>query len=177
MSMTSSDAKMMGMAVSVAAMLVLAPLVATTTLVCWNPGRWGGSVNPFAVLVMSVFGVFTVPLWPTYIPAIVATPLAMQWLSKSRAFARAPMPLLLLLAVPLGAAAGFGIMTPLLSSIETDDTDVWANWAAAGLVSGAVTFSLIVIAHKVIRAFANDRPERSPPPLPRARNGRSDGIR
>ncbi len=162
----------MGMAVSVSAMLIVSPLIATTTLVCWNPARWGGSVNPLTILLMSVFGLFTVPLWPTYIPAIIVTPFAMQWLAKRRLFARMPMPLLLLLALPLGAAAGFVIIMPLLSIIDAADTDVWANWAAAGLVSGAVTFPLIVIAHKAIHDFTNWA-HQGPPPLPYARRGHS----
>ena len=56
---------------SIAAMLTVGPLVAVTTLVCWQSERWAGSLNPMAIVVMALFGLLTVPLWPTYIPALV----------------------------------------------------------------------------------------------------------
>jgi len=155
------------MAISVAVMLTVAPLVATTTLVCWNPSRWGGSFNPVVILGMSIFGIFTFPLWPTYIPAIVLTPFAMQWLSRCRVFARTPMPLMFAVALPLGAAAGFGIMAPLLARIDAGDPDLWMNWAAAGCMAGAVTFPGLVAVHKYILKYSRAKAEQSPPPYRR----------
>lgn len=124
---------------------------------------------------MSIFGIFTVPLWPTYIPTIILTPFAMQWLSRRRVFPRIPMPLLLVMALPLGATAGFGIIAPLLARIDAGDTDLWMNWAAAGSVAGAVTFPALLAAHRHLLKFSIERVEQRPPPPPRASLGNPRG--
>lgn len=91
---------------SVAAMLTIAPIVAAATLVCWHPDRWGGSVSPLNIIVMAFFGLFTVALWPTYIPAIIFAPLLMRWVAAHRAFRTCPLPLLFGLSLSIGAVAG-----------------------------------------------------------------------
>src|SRR5438477_10886875 len=96
---------------SVLAMIIVAPVVAATTLVAWNPSRLGESVTPEDILVMSVFGVFTTPLWPTYIPAIILTPIMMGRIAASEAFMRFSMPTILGVSFVVGAIAGVGVIS------------------------------------------------------------------
>ena len=92
-------------------MTTVAPVVAVTTLVCWNPGRWGGSINPLAILCMSFFGIFTTPLWPTYIPAIALTPFIMRRVAAKKAFRGLPLWALMGISFVIGAFAGTGVIS------------------------------------------------------------------
>jgi hypothetical protein len=135
---------------SVLAMLIVAPLVAVTTLVCWQPERWGGSLNPLAIAVMALFGLLTVPLWPTYIPALIITPLLMNWISAQRAFARLSLPVLLGLSLSVGAVAGLCVMIRLFLMALNDAPDYHQALplAGAGAVSGAITLTLICLVYR-----------------------------
>jgi hypothetical protein len=133
---------------SVAAMLTIAPVLAVTTLICWDPARWGGSVDPLNILMMSLFGLITVALWPTYIPAIILTPLLMRQAATHRAFMSLPIPLLLGLSSLTGAAAGMCVLGwPILLSL-TFSFELALNWAVAGAVSGATTATLICLLYR-----------------------------
>ena len=127
--------------ISVVSMLTVSPFIATTVLVCWNPARWGGSINPLAILAMSFFGVITVPLWPTYIPAIAATPFVMRRVACLHYFKSWPLWSILCLAFILGAVAGFGVISIIVPWRES--LDLILNWVVAGAVSGGVTLALI----------------------------------
>jgi hypothetical protein len=135
---------------SVAVMLTVAPLVAVTTLVCWEPERWGGSLNPLAIAVMALFGLLSVPLWPTYIPAIIITPLLMSWISTHRAFGRLSLPIFLGFSLLVGAVAGVCVMIPLILMALNDSSDSHQAlaWMGAGAVSGAVTLTLICLLYR-----------------------------
>jgi hypothetical protein len=147
---------------SVLAMLTVAPLVAATTLVCWQPERWGGSLNPLAIAVMAFFGLFTVPLWPTYIPALIITPLLMNWISAHRGFGRLPLPVLLGLSLPVGAVAGVCVTMPLFLVALHDSSDYHQAlpWAGAGAVAGAITLTLICLLYR----YEGRRAELAAPP-------------
>lgn len=122
-------------------MVTVAPVVAVATLVLWNPERWGGSVNPLAILVMSAFGLFTVPLWPTYIPAVAATPFLMRRVAHLPAFRNWPLPIVLVLSFALGVLAGVGVISIIVPWGEP--ADLVLNWIAAGGVSGGFTLTII----------------------------------
>jgi hypothetical protein len=124
-------------------MVTLSPTVATATLVCWDPDRWGGSVNPLAILTMALFGLITVPLWPTYIPAVVATPFMMSRIVRSRHFRDAPLLAILGLSLVSGAIAGIGVISIIVPWQES--LDLVLNWVAAGAVSGGVTLPVIAL--------------------------------
>lgn len=155
------------------AMLVVAPLVAATTLVCWQPDRWGSSANPLAIATIAFFGVLSVPLWPTYIPALIITPLLMKRVSAHRTFVHLPLAVLVMLSILVGALAGSCVFTPvvLLASMDATGSGLVLNWLATGAVSGAVTLTLISLIHR----FVDHRAEPSaalnvgpatPPPIP-----------
>jgi len=133
---------------SVAVMVTVAPVVAVTTLVCCNPDRWGGSVNPLNIAVMSFFGLLTVPLWPTYIPAIVFTPLLMRWVAGRRDFTTLPIPLVLVLSTLIGAVAGVCVLSyVVLLSLKGSSTMV-LGWLTAGSISGGFTLSVICLIYR-----------------------------
>lgn len=164
-----------------AAMLVVAPLVAATTLVCWQPDRWGGSVNPLAIAAIASFGVLSVPLWPTYIPALILTPLLMRRVSAHRAFVRLPLPVLVGLSLLVGAPAGACVLMPvaLMASKDSRGSDLVLSWLATGAVSGAVTLTLISLIHRLVvtragpSATQNCSPAASPP-TPAVKEGPDD---
>ena len=54
------------------------PIIASLTLVSFNPERWGGSMSLQNILMIAFFGVITVPLWITYIPSIIMVPIFMK---------------------------------------------------------------------------------------------------
>jgi hypothetical protein len=122
-------------------MLTVSPILAATTLVCWNPERWGGSLNPLSILVMAAFGIITIPLWPTYIPALAVTPFIMRRIAELRVFKRLPLPLILAVSLVIGAFAGIGVISIIVPWHESKDLVL--NWASAGAVSGGFTLALI----------------------------------
>jgi hypothetical protein len=160
---------------TIVAMLTVAPITAVTALVCYAPDRWGGSFNPLNILVMSVFGLFTVPLWPTYIPAVVLTPWLMSGVSSHRWFVEYPLWLVLLFSCLAGTALGLCVFSPLLLMSSHDKT-TFVNWALAGAVSGAVTLAVISCIYRFVRpesepsASPNGGPA-TPPPITSAPGG------
>lgn len=122
-------------------MVIVAPVVAVATLVLWNPERWGGSVNPLAILVMAAFGLFTVPLWPTYIPAVAATPFLMRRVAQSRAFRTWPLLVVLSISFAVGVVSGIAVLSILVPWGES--ADLVLNWLVAGGVSGGFTLTAI----------------------------------
>ena len=129
-------------------MLTIAPVAAVTTLVCWSPERWGGSLNPLHILVMAFFGLFTVFLWPTYIPAIVLTPHLMRRIAAREAFTRAPLPLLIATSMLIGAGAGICIFAFVIFMSLADSSELALSWMTAGAVSGALTLSVICLIYR-----------------------------
>ena len=152
-------------------MVTVSPVVAVTTLVCWNPERWGGSLNPLAILVMSVFGLCTTPLWPTYIPAVAATPFIMRRVAGSEHFRSWPLPIVLGISFLVGIMAGIGVISIMLPWQES--LDLVLNWVAAGGVSGGVTLAIISAIFRYEpraakpRGGALDAIRSTPPVLPR----------
>ena len=133
-------------ALSIFVMLTVAPLVAVTTLVCWNPSRWGGPLSPLAIPAMAVFGLFTTPLWPTYIPALVLTPLAMRRIAALSAFRNLPLALVVGMSLVIGAVAGFAVISIIVP--WGDSPDLIGNWVSAGAASGAITLAIISLIYR-----------------------------
>ena len=134
--------------ISVILMLTLSPILAVTTLVCSHPERWGGSRDPLSILVMSAFGLITIPLWLTYIPAIIITPLVMRRIAVRPDFRALPLPVTLTVALLVGAIAGICVVIlPVIMSLS-DSLSLAFNWASAGAVSGAVTLALITMIYR-----------------------------
>ena len=155
-------------------MLTVAPLVAATTLQCWQTE---GPLDLFGIVTIVVFGWVSIPLWPTYIPAVLVTPVLMHWLSARRVFRALPLPLLFVLSAFAGALAGVAVMaTPIILALKRVSGHHQAfSWAVLGAVSGAVTFPWICLLYRLgVRrgtipptAPPVIAPERNVPLLPR----------
>src|ERR1051325_7730201 len=92
-------------------MVTVSPVAAVATLILWDPQRWGGSVHPVTILAMSFFGLIMPTLWPTYIPALVATPFVMRRLAQSQWFKRWPLAIILVISALFGGIAGIGVIS------------------------------------------------------------------
>jgi len=152
---------------SVAVILFIAPLITVTVLVCHHPERWGGSVNPLNILIMSVFGLFTVKLWPTYIPAIVITPLFMRWFANKPTFISSPLPLILGGGLLVGAVAGVGVLSYIVLISLKDSSELAFSWALAGAISGGSTLMIICLIYRFVQGKnqATAAAHATPPPL------------
>ena len=132
-------------------MLAVAPLVACSTIVCLNPSLLGGSINPikimFTIVGMAFFGVITVPLWLTYIPALIMTPLLMRALSRTQVFRTTRLPILIGLSLVVGAVAG-ALVLILVILMSLNDPKMAMNWALAGAMAGSTTLMLIVLVYR-----------------------------
>jgi hypothetical protein len=131
---------------SLITMVTVSPVMAVATLVFWNPQRWGGSIDPLSIVGMTVFGLFTVPLWPTYIPALVITPFAMHWIAGSQYFKNLPLELILGISFFVGVIAGIGVISILVPWHLS--LDLILNWVVAGAVSGGVTLTIISLVYR-----------------------------
>jgi len=140
-------------------MLTLAPISAVTALVGYNPDRWDGRGNPLLlipkILAMAFFGLFTTPLWPTFIPAVLLTPLLMQIAAQQPIFRQMPMAWLLAISLCIGAVAGIVVLSPVFKGSVADSRDLTMNWICAGAVSGAVTLSAITLMHRFMNNGKN----------------------
>jgi hypothetical protein len=92
---------------------------------------------------MTFFGLITVPLWPTFIAALVLAPLAARHITTHPRFSNLSPPLFASLSLLAGAAGGIGVMLPIVVLALTDSFALALNWAGAGAVSGAVTSLLV----------------------------------
>jgi uncharacterized membrane protein len=130
-------------------MLTVSPFVATFTLVCWKPDRWGDTLNPLAILLMGYFGMLTFPGLFGYVLALVTAPVVMSAVSKQKAFTSLPLPALLSLAFLVGVVAGLCVMAPAIVRASSHGSlDLTLNWAASGAVSGGVTLAIIAIVYR-----------------------------
>jgi hypothetical protein len=132
-------------------MLTVSPITAAATLVCCDPERWGGSVHPLSILTIAFFGLFTVPLWPTYIPAVVLTPWMMGGLASRSWFNRVRLWVLLPTSCFAGAGLGIVVLAPVLL-MSSHEPALFFNWMFTGVISGAVTLSTVSCIFRFIKA-------------------------
>jgi len=95
------------------------------------------------VLWMAVFGLFTIPLWITYIPALVITPFAMKKLAGRNYFYDAPMWKFISISVVVGSLLGAIVLSPMMDSTN------FLNWSLSGCISGSITLTLIAIVYRL----------------------------
>ena len=144
-------------AVCVMVMLTVAPIAAATALVAHDPAPWGGSLNPLAVIVMALFGLLTVPLWFTYVPALILTPKIMHKISRRPFFRTTPAPLLMVVSLAVGPVAGVLIMAPILFPALADrNFQALTDWVIAGAVSGAITLAVLTLLYRLNNAPQTD---------------------
>lgn len=141
-------------------MLTVAPIAAATTLCSLDPDNFGSSLNPLNIISIAVFGVFTIPLWPTYIPAIILTPLLMKRVASKSAFVTMPVFLLIAVAVPMGALAGVCVLGPVIALSLSDSSATALNWTITGGVSGGLTLTLICLVFRCIPSSESNELQR-----------------
>lgn len=127
-------------------MLTVAPLTVSAALFIQEPSRWG-SGNPLNIIVMAVFGLMSVPLWPTYIPALVFTPILMKRLSMSARFLRLSPLVLSAGSLVSGAIAGLLVLLPMIL-LSLDTQPLVVQWMTAGALAGAITLTAIVFVYR-----------------------------
>jgi len=133
--------------------LTVAPILVSTTLVCLEPSRWGGSIDPITIVSMAILGLLSTPLWPTYIPALIIAPLLMRKVAHNHSFRTIRLSILIGISLIVGGIAGGLVLVPVII-MSLNELRLAVSWAIAGVVSGAVTFCLIVIMyHRQINHF------------------------
>ena len=131
---------------TVALMVTVAPMLVVVTMSCIDPEYFGGGPYPLNVLMMTLFAVITVPMWPTYMPAIILAPIVMRRVASLPRFHTLPLPSVLVLSVATGAVAGACVMLPIVLMARPP---IWAaRWTVAGATSGAVTLALISLVYR-----------------------------
>jgi len=128
-------------------MMTVAPIVVCATLVCLDPLRWGGTINPIAIIGMAMFGLISTPLWPTYIPSLIITPLLMKGMVRSHVFRTISLRVLISISLIVGAIAGALVMVRVIL-MSLNEPRLAMQWAIAGTLAGSVTFSLIVLVYR-----------------------------
>ncbi len=146
---TESNNSLMPTIGTLIVMLTVAPIAVTTTLVCCRPD-WDRNVELviMEILVMALFGLITVPLWPTYIPAVVLTPLIMRRVAAWQSFQTTPLPVVILLSMIIGSLYGILILAPIIVSSMQHSEGLNRDWIVAGAVSGSVTLTCICLIHR-----------------------------
>jgi membrane-associated HD superfamily phosphohydrolase len=131
--------------VTVLLMLSVAPFVVVTTFVFIAPEEFVGvgMKELDKLIIMTLFGLITVPVWFTYIPMIILAPLIMKRIRHQQWFLSLPIPALFVFSVTFGALCGIGVLVyPIYMSV-LDSMSLALSWAVAGAISGAVTLSVI----------------------------------
>lgn len=124
-------------------MLTITPIAAVTGLISYAPSRWGGEMKIENILFMAMFGLITVQVWFTYIPALIFTPIIMKHLSDKKIFHTISKWKFYLNSILYGAVAGIFILLPCILLSAGDSLDITLNWLWAGIVAGVITFPII----------------------------------
>ena len=132
---------------SIVTELTIAPIIAVIVQIYLYPEKGGTHIEPYAVLMMALFGLITVQLWPTYIPALLVTPFIMNRISLREEFTTMLLPVFLLCALLIGAGVGVGIITPLILI----DPEGAMGWGFVGAITGAVTLSAICLIYRYVQ--------------------------
>jgi hypothetical protein len=146
--------KILNAIISLLIMITIAPLIAIITLAFLNPAEFGGEPNIQKVMTMYLFAIITVPLWVTYIPAIILTLTIMHRIDKKETFHELSIVKIIFLSVPIGAIGGVLILAPVLFLVAEDSKPLLLSWTLAGAVSGIITLTLISLIYRVSRRIA-----------------------
>ena len=130
-------------------MITIAPLLAILILLFLNPAEFGGSPNWQGVFIMYSFALITIPLWITYIPSIILTPIIMHKISKHEVFYSISIIGLISLSLLSGAILGVLIMSPILWVVHSDPDSLFFTWVLSGAVSGSITLTVIVLIYRI----------------------------
>jgi len=137
---------------SILAILIVSPALAEATIVWLRPdftGERAGFLSFIGFVLGSLpFVYVTVPLWPTYMAAIILTPIIMRRVATHPTFRAASLPTILGLALLMGAAVGpFVVAFPIMLAAR-DSWSTAVSWVAAGAFSGGITLALITLFYR-----------------------------
>ena len=134
--------------ISVLVMVTISPLLVILTLTLANPGEFGGNPDLQSILMMYMFALITVPLWITYIPSIILTPIILHKMRKKKSFHNISLLALIALAVMSGALIGVLILALLLFLVHKEPNNLFSSWILSGAVSGAISLTIIVLIYR-----------------------------
>lgn len=136
--------------ISVFIMVTVAPSLVILTLAFSNPAEFGGNPDLQSVLMMYLFALITIPLWITYIPSIILTPIILNRIRKIAAFYNISIITLLALSALSGAVVGVLIMAPVLFLVvQSEPNNLFFSWILSGAVSGSITLTIIVLIYRI----------------------------
>jgi hypothetical protein len=127
-------------------MLTVAPFTVTFAVVKFDPRNWGTSIE--TILEMAIFWLFIVPLWLTYIPALIITPIYMQKLATKKNFHTCSIAEFTAKAIMRGAIGGVIVLAPVWFMTLTEPIKLTLNWLLAGVVSGVITGTAISFTYR-----------------------------
>jgi len=140
--------------ITIITILTVMPVVAAIALISFDPQHFGGWPTPSLIIGMLVFGAVTDPIWITFLPSLILTPIIMGKISKRDRFYLTPLGSFISTSLSIGAVCGIIILSPFiimsLSSFFTIKSLL--NWLWAGAVSGAVTFTIIALVYRKMGA-------------------------
>ena len=134
--------------ISVLVMVTISPLLVIITLTISNPGEFGGNPDLQSILMMYMFALITVPLWITYIPSIILTPIILHKIRKKKSFHNISIIALIALAGMSGAFIGVLILAPVLFLVQKEPNNLFSSWILSGAVSGALSLMIIVLIYR-----------------------------
>ncbi len=129
-------------------MLTVAPIVVATGLVCLDPKNWGGSPNLQNILAVTFFGLITIPLWITYLPSLILTPMIMEKISSHQLFYSMSLWKFIFISLMCGTICGVLILSPIIIAALSDPINIILNWIWVGAISGALTLTIISIVYR-----------------------------
>lgn len=134
-------------------MLFVSPFLAEVGLLCLEPGDGGGGGFSLAALpgffLFSLPFIFlTVPLWPTYFPALILTPFILGRIARQPGFRTMKLRALLGLSLAVGAVLGTVVMSWLIVIAARESAAAAWGWAGAGAFSGSLTLALVTLVYR-----------------------------
>ena len=106
---------------------------------------------------MYMYGIITVPLWITYIPAIILAPLIMNKLDNISGFHDIQILKLIIFSILIGAFLGVLVLTPVLFLVFNESTALFLGWVFAGMVSGCITSIILSLLYRTLNRNLPDQ--------------------
>ena len=132
-------------------MLTIAPILAATGLLSYDPSRWGGELNLMNIIGLAIFGSISVPLWFTYIPSLIFTPIILKRLSEKDKFYTIPLWRFYIFSIFCGCVGGIFVLLPAILLSGPKSIDMALNWIWSGFIAGGITFPILSSLYRFTR--------------------------
>ena len=140
-------------------MLTVAPIIAATGLLLYDPSRWGGEINLINIIGLTLFGLISRPLWFSYIPVLIFTPIIFKRFSEKEKFYTITKKKFYSISIFYGCIVGVFVMLPLIVIAAPKSIDVSLNWLWSGVVAGGITLSIISSLYRFINPERVKKPK------------------